>query len=203
MTMDQKPRDPEWAALCKAWQEQDEKLLLPEHELRSRLRRRRLLLAGLAMAEAASLALVLGSVAYMACAWITTPGASPILIVFVLLYAGVLLRLRLRHRAAIKKGVLEGVDASTEREERLLESMRLGAVMGMIALAGMIVAIVMSPGHYTTILSPAPLTVMAALSVYVFGLQVALLVWGAQVRRRRRKLEAIRRALQPPEVTHE
>jgi hypothetical protein len=200
MTMDQKPRDPDWAALGKAWQEQDERLVLPEHELRARLRRRGLFLAGLAVAEAASLALVLGSVAYMACAWLTTPGASPILIVFVLLYTGLLLRLGVRQRAAAQKSVLEGVDACTELEERLLESIRLGAVMGMIALGGMIVAIVMSPRHYTTILSPVPLAVMAVLSVYVFGLQIVLLVWGEKVRHRRRKREAIRRALHPPEV---
>ena len=195
---DRKEPDEEWGVLGRAWQEQDGRLALTEDELEARLRRRRMMLAVLGIAEAASLLLALAAVAYLSRAWLETPGASPIMIIWLLLCIGFLLWRRVRQRAAVDRSVLEGIDASTERDERLLESVRLGGVMGMIALGGLIIAAVMSPGRRGAVLTPAGMCVLGALSVYVFGLQIVLLVWGRRVLRRRRQREAIQRALHPP-----
>jgi len=197
MTMGNEKRpEEEWGALGRAWQEQDGRLVLSEQALKARMHRWRIVLGLLGVAEALSLLLVFVALSFLSLRWLGTPGASPIMMVWLLLCVGCLIWRRVQHRAVAARTLLEGIDAGTELDERLLESVRLGGVMGMIALGGLIAAAVMRPDGLATVLTPANMTVLGALSVYVFGMQSVLLVWGRKVLRRRRQRESLLRALQ-------
>jgi hypothetical protein len=200
------PQDPDWADLGRTWQEQDADLGLSANELQVRLRRQRIVTTVLRVGEVLSLAVVVWMVARMSLIWLAelakppvVPGLrpSPILIIFLLVPTLIVLWLRRRQRAGQEASGLEGIDATILREERLLESMRLGSVMSQLALAGFIMTVVVQLYHHSLVVSIGSVIPVAFLFLYVFGLQIVLIVWGRRVRRRRERLEAVRRALQP------
>jgi hypothetical protein len=191
--------DPDWVDLGRAWQEQEADIGLSAEELQARLWRQRIMTAVLMVGELLSLAVVLGVATWMSRLWLRTPGGSPILIIFLLLPTCVVLSLRWRQRAGQEAAGLEGIDATIQREERLLEFMRLGSAMSQLALAGFIMTVVVHLYHHSLVVSISigSIVSVTVLFLYVYGLQIALIVWGHRVRRRRKRLEAVRRALQP------
>jgi hypothetical protein len=197
MTVNQ-TSEQDWADLSSTWREQDAHLELSEHELRARLRRDRLIEALVHAAEWLSLAVALGVAVWMFHDWPTRrPGL--ILIEWLLLQAAVVLWMRRRRRSQRDLAVLDRIDASIEGDNRLLESVRLGGVMGLIALAAMIIAVAFSLQRHPVVVSVGTLTSLSILFVYVFAMQTALVVYGRRVRRRRMRLERMKRALRNPE----
>ncbi len=191
-------RDEGWAELSSTWREQDVDLEFSEHELLARLRRHRLIETLVSVAEWLGLAIALGVAVWILRDWPTRrPGL--ILIEWLLLQAAVVLWMRRRQRSQLEASVLDRLDASIEREGRLVESMRLGSVMGLIALAAMIVAVAVSLQRQSVVTGAASLTLFILLFVYVFSVQIAIMVYSRRVRRRRKRLESIRRALRTME----
>jgi len=197
MTMNQ-TGDQDWTNLGNTWREQDSDPEFSEHELQTRLRHHRRIEALVVLAEWVSLA-----VAIAAAVWILreSPARRPglILIEWLLLQATVVLWMRRRQRAQPDVTVLDRLDASIEREARLVESMRLGGVMGLIALAAMIVAVAVSLHSHPMVTGTASLIFFLLLFVYVFAVQIAIMVYARRVRRRRQRFESIRRALRGTE----
>lgn len=186
--------DPEWADLGNAWQEQHHQLEISEHELQARLRHQRVVEALLSVSEWLGLAVALGVTVWMSRYWLADRYGL-ILFVWLLVQAVVVLWMRRRRQSQAAPSVLDHLDASIERDDRLVESLRLGNLMGLIALAAAIVAVAVSLRRHSVVISVASLTPLALLFVYVFAVQIAILVYARRVRRRRKKFEAIRRAL--------
>jgi hypothetical protein len=187
-------REQDWADLGNTWQQQDVGLEFTEQELQARLQRQRIIEALLAVAEWLSFAVAVGLAAWTSRYWLTgRPGKA--LIVWLLLQAAVILWMRRRQRVKTEASVLDSLDASIERDDRLVESMRLGSLMGMLALAAMIVTVVMSVQRHSLLMSAASLASFTLLFIYVFAMQIALAVYARRVRRRRERLETIRRSL--------
>jgi FtsH-binding integral membrane protein len=199
------PADPDWADLGSAWQEQEADLGLSVEDLQARLRRQRIWAAVLTVGEVLSLVVVLWMAAWMTRVWLTAPPVapglrpSPVLIILLLLPTLTVLWLRRRQRAGQEASALEGIDATMAREERLLQSMHLGSVMSQLALGGFIMTVLVHLYHHSLVVSMGTGSIVSVtvLFLYVYGLQIALIVWGRRVRRRRKRLEAVRRALQP------
>lgn len=189
----------EWVSLGHAWQQQEADLELSEQELEARLRRRRVMVILASVIEVLSFGVVLGIAFWMSRYWLTEPGASPILIILLLLPTCIAVWLRRRQRAAQEASALQGPEAAIRHDEQMLESMRLGSVMSQLALAGLVLAAVVSLYHRSRGFSAASIASFVLMFLYVFGLQIVLIVWARRVRRRRNKLLAIRRALHPPE----
>jgi hypothetical protein len=189
----------DWADLGGSWRNQDADMGLSEHALQARLRRQRLMTSLLTGGEALSLAVVLAIAVWMSRNWLAEPGASPILILFLLTPTGMVLWQRWRRRASEAVSGLEGIDAVIAREARLLESIRLGSVMSHLALAAMIMMVLAHIYHHSLVISSASVASIALMYLYVFGLQIGLIVWTLRLRRRHDRLEAVRNALHPPE----
>jgi hypothetical protein len=191
--------DQDWAALGSAWRAQDADMELSEDELKARLHRQQVLLALAALAEALSLLLILGIAVWLSSYWLAEPGASPILVILLMVPTVAIVWQRRRRQAAPEPAGLQWIDATIEREERRLESIRLGSVMSQLALTGMIMMVLVHLYHHSLVFTPASIACFALMCLYVFGLQIVLIVWHLRVRGRRRRLEAIRRELQPLE----
>jgi hypothetical protein len=63
----------------------------------------------------------------------------------------------------------------------------------------MIIAVAFSLQRHPVVVSVGTLTSLSILFVYVFAMQTALVVYGRRVRRRRMRLERMKRALRNPE----
>lgn len=189
----------EWADLGESWQKPHADMALFEEELRVRLRRQRLMTTVLKGAEPLSLGVVLGAAAWMSRTWRVEPGASPVLILLLLLPTCMVLGQRWRQRALDTDRGLEGIDRTILREERLLESLRLGSVMSYLALAAMIMMVLVHLYHHSLFISLEAVVSFSLMYLYVFGLQIALMIWGRRLSRRRRTWQAVRNALHPPE----
>ena len=186
--------DPEWADLGNAWLEQHHQLEISEHELQARLRHQCVVEALLSVSEWLGLAVALGVTVWMSRYWLTDRYGL-ILFAWLLVQAVVVLWMRRGRQFQAAPSVLDHLDASIERDDRLVESLRLGNLMGLIALAAAIVAVAVSLRRHSVVVSVASLTPLALLFVYVFAVQIAILVYARRVRRRRKRFEAIRRAL--------
>lgn len=189
----------DWAKVGSRWQQQESGMALSEGELHRRLHRQRIITMLVTGAEVLSLAVVLAAAAWMSRLWLTEPGASPILILLLLLPACIVLWRRWRQRASEATRGLEDIDAVIAREERMLESVRLGSVLSQLALVAMIMVVLVHMYHHWPFLGIASLVSLALMFTYVFGLQIALAVWARRLRLQRSQLEVVRRALHPPE----
>ncbi len=184
----------DWQDLEAAWQAAGEEISLSEGALRSQLRRRRALVAIQTALEIISV-----SAAVLVALWIRrhSPGMhiGSLLLGWLVLQAVLVAWLRWREQVSDTSSVMEGIAASIERDERLVRSMRLGSLLSMLALSCVLLAT--AAGLFGGVLfhSPMLLAVLAPLLLYVFAVQVAILVWTRRVRRRRNRLEDIRRAL--------
>lgn len=197
------PLEQDWADLVRHWQGQhadiDKEIAFDEQDMLLRLRHQRVLKILLTAAEVAGLAVVLGIASWMSRLWLSEPGASPVLILLLLLPACIVLWQRWRQRVSPAARALEGIESAIEREERLLESARLSHVMSLLALAAMIMMVLVQLYHHTLVIRFASVLSFALMYLYVFGLQIALLLWTRRLRRRRAQLEAVRMALHPAE----
>jgi membrane protein YdbS with pleckstrin-like domain len=193
--MNSKPMDNEdWAALGTKWRTLEADLELSESELQRRLRRQRTLVALMGVAEAVSLAIALGVAVWMM-QYAAIGRFGPALIVWLLLQAAGAFWMRRRQPTTYDTSVLERLDASIEHDSRIVESLRLGSLMGSIALAAMTVAVAFSLRNGLILASPPALACCAFLFIYVFAIQVVIIVYARQVQRRRKRLENIRRSL--------
>ena len=189
----------DWADLSRHWQRQDADIGLSERDMLLRLRHQRLLTMLLTGAEVVNSGVVLGIAAWMSRIWLVEPGASPILIIFLMLPTCMVLWQRWRQRVSEAAGVLEGIESTLERGERLLEFIRLSSVMSLLALLAMIMMVLVHMYHHTLVINLESIVSFALMYIYVFGLQIALILWTRRLRRSRARLEAVRHAIQAAE----
>jgi hypothetical protein len=187
----------DWSKLGMQWRQQAIELDFSEQDLHTRLRRQRTLLTLMTVAEALSLLITLGAVVWMTHHWLTGR-IGPILIGWLLLQGALVFWMRRRQPTSYDAGVLDRLDASIEHDSRIVESLRLGGLTGSVALAGMIVAVAVCLHNGSILASPASIAAFGLLFLYVFTVQVAIMVYARRVRRRREKLEAIRDSLKAP-----
>ena len=190
--------EPDWKDLEDAWKSQSTDVDFSEEKLQSRLRGQRVALAFQTVAEVTGFVLTV-----LLAVWMIRHSVASrfgeVLLVWLFPQAAIVLWLRRRERTWETDNVLDRLDASIERDDRVVMSMRLGSVMGMIALGSMIMAWCASVSRHVPATSPATLMGIALLAIYVFAAQIAILVYSRRVRRRRKRFEAIRRVLRAPE----
>ncbi len=184
----------DWKDLEAAWKATGEDIPLTDAALRTQLRRRRALVAIHITLEIASVA-----TAAVVAFWIrrrspTVPLGS-LLLGWLVLQAVMVSWLRWRAHVPDTTSVMEGIAASIERDEHLIRSLGLGSLLSMLALACVLLATAAGLFGGALFHSPGMLAALVPLLVYVFSVQAAILVWTRRVRRRRKRLEDIKRAL--------
>ena len=188
----------DWKRLKAAWKGAGESVEISEAALSQRLWRQRALLGVQTAVEILSFVL-----AATVALWMRQQPMShrlgTLLLGWLVLQASVVLRLRLRRPATETASVLDGLDAKIEREARFVQSLRLGSVMSMLALAAIVLAAATTFLQRSPRWSPALIVALGLLVLYVFATQAVILLWGRRIRRYRKRLENIRQALSAPE----
>jgi hypothetical protein len=190
--------DSDWNELREAWKGVDQEAALSRDALLHKLRQRRALIAVQSTLELAGFVAAL-LVAFWARRHSPAAHLGNLLLGWSALQGVFVLWLRWRERRSDTTSVLDGVEVSIERDEHLDRSMRLGNAVSMLALICVLLATAQALFGGMIRLTPALLTALVLLAVYVFGVQVLILLWTRRVRRRRQRFEDIKRAL---EVSH-
>lgn len=190
--------DDDWKSLAAAWKAAGEPVEVSEAALSQRLWRQRVVLGVQTSVEILSFVL-----AAIVALWIrqqpTSHRLGALLLGWLVLQTGIALGLRLRRPATDTASVLDTLDTRIEQDARFLQSLRLGSVMSMLALAAMVLAIATTLLQHSPWWSPALLVAIGSLVLYVFATQAVLLLLTRRIRRRCERLENIRQALSAPE----
>jgi len=190
--------DRDWKHLEAAWRLAGESVEVSETALNKRLWRQRALLAVQTGVEMLSV-VVTAIVALWMRHQPTSHRLGTLLLGWLVLQAALVLGLRLAPQTPEPANVLGGLDASIERDARLVQTLRLGSVMSMLALAAIVLGAATTLLQHSPQWTPESIFVIGLLVLYVFSSQAVLLLWARRVRRRRQKLEDIRRALRAPD----
>jgi hypothetical protein len=190
--------DSDWKSLEAAWKAAGESAEVSETALSKRLWRQRVLLGVQTSVEILSFV-----VTTIVALWMRQQPMShrlgTLLLGWLVLQAGIVLGLRLRRQTTETASVLDGLDTRIERDARLVQSLGLGSVMSMLALAAIVLATATTLLHHSPRWTPELIVAIGLLVLYVFSIQATILLWARRVRRRQKKLEGIRQALRDPE----
>lgn len=188
----------DWKNLGAAWKAESEPVEVSETALTKRLWRRRVILGVQTSAEILSFIL-----AAIVALWIrlqpTSSRLGTLLLGWLLLQTAIILRLRIHRSTADTASVLDALDARIEQDTRFLQSLRLGSVMSMLALAALVLAIATTLFQRAPQWSPTLIVAIGLFALYVFAIQAAIVLWTRHIRRCRKKLENVRQALSAPE----
>jgi hypothetical protein len=188
----------DWKDLEYLWKSQTADLEFSAEGLQRRLRVQRTVLALQTAAEIAGFVLCTLLAIWMI-AHSVAGRFGTMLLVWLFLLAPIVLWLRRRGPTLETANVMNRLDENIERDERVVLSMRLGSVMSMSALAGMIMAVCWALFGKGAVLTPVTLAGITLVAIYVFAVQVTIMVSARRVSRHRKRLEEIRRVLRAPE----
>jgi hypothetical protein len=191
-------REQDWKDLEYLWKSQTTELDFSEQSLQQRLRAQRTVLSVQTVAEIAGFVLCVLLAIWMI--WHSISGHfGALLLAWLFVLTPIVLWLRRRGPTSETESVMNRLDANIEREDRVVLSMRLGTVMSMTVLGGMIMVVCASLLGRAPVMTPVTVTGVALVAIYVFTVQMVIMVSARRVSRHRKRLEEIRRALRAPD----
>ncbi|MEO8017659.1 MAG: hypothetical protein ABI769_07585 [Pseudomonadota bacterium] len=190
--MNEKPA-PDWSDLASLWQAEGAAVSIDDIE--QHLRRERLQMFGVLIAEIAGLCVGTAAAAWL---YFFTPfiGLGLVIAVFGGVSAFVTVRMRREPAPAGARDLLHSLKESIAREDWIDEQLRLGRALSFVALFAVVMATSMQLLHFHAISSFGLVGAIVS-SVYVAGVLAWNLVLTRRAKRRRARLEYISERLKP------